>query len=104
MMSRHLESSADAQPELVRRAIGEQEDFEAMFASNPEMTQDVATPEKAAGNVIEAVLAGERYIVTHGDLVGAVDRRSQAMRAAAMIARDRPKKRTAGRVQLLQTA
>jgi NAD(P)-dependent dehydrogenase (short-subunit alcohol dehydrogenase family) len=91
MMSRHLESSAAAQPEQVRRSIGEQEDFEAMFASNPEMTQDVATPEDAAGNVIDAVLAGERYIITHGDLVSAIDHRGEEMRAAAVVARDRPK-------------
>ena len=91
MMSRHLESSADAQPQQVRRAIGEQADFEAMFASNPEMTQDVATPEVAAGNVIDAVLAGERYIVTHGDLVDAIDRRGEELRAAAVVARDRSK-------------
>lgn len=62
-----------------------------MFASNPEMTQDVATPEEAAGNVIDAVLAGERYIVTHGDLVDAVDQRGEELRAAAVVARDRPK-------------
>ena len=62
-----------------------------MFASNPEMSQDVATPDEAAGNVIDAVLAGERYIVTHGNLVSAADGRSEQLRAAAVVARDRLK-------------
>ncbi len=88
MMSRHLESSTQAQPEDLRRAIGEPEDFEAMMASNPDMAQAVATPEQAAANVIEALLRGERYLVTHGDLVGAVQARAQRLHAAAIAARD----------------
>ena len=39
-----------------------------MIASNPEMAAMLATAEDAAAGVIEAVLAGEPYIVTHGDL------------------------------------
>ena len=46
MMSRHLESSTAAQPEALRRAIGEREDFEAMLASNPGMVHAPATPER----------------------------------------------------------
>jgi NAD(P)-dependent dehydrogenase (short-subunit alcohol dehydrogenase family) len=88
MASRHLESSTAAQPEHVRRAIGEQQDFEAMAASNPDMVSAVASPERAADNVIAALLAGERYIVTHGDLVEAVDIRSAELRQAAIAARD----------------
>lgn len=37
MASRHLETSAAAQPETLRREIGSREDFAAMAASNPEM-------------------------------------------------------------------
>jgi len=87
MLSRHLETSAAAQPEHLRRPIGEEDDFTAMAASNPGMMRDLATPEDAARHVIDALLAGERYIVTHGDLVEAVDSRSAALRRAAQRAR-----------------
>lgn len=86
MMSRHLESSTAAQPQDLRRAIGEPEDFEAMMASNPEMVQAPVSPEQAAANVVDALLSGERYIVTHGDLVGAVTRRDEQLLAAARAA------------------
>ena len=88
MMSRHLESSTAAQPDDLRRAIGEPEDFEAMMASNPEMVQAPANPDDAAANVVDALLSGERYIITHGDLVGAVERRQEQLHAAAVKARD----------------
>ena len=38
MTSRHLESSTEAQPEHVRRVIGQPEDFEQLAASNPDIT------------------------------------------------------------------
>jgi NAD(P)-dependent dehydrogenase (short-subunit alcohol dehydrogenase family) len=88
MMSRHLESSTAAQPDDLRRAIGEPEDFEAMMASNPEMVQAPANPDDAAANVVDALLSGERYIITHGDLVGAVERRQEQLHVAAVKARD----------------
>ena len=83
MASRHLETSEAAQPHHVRRPIGEQEDFEAMYASNPGLRASVAVPDEAAGNVIDALLAGDRYIVTHGDLVDAVTSRCAELREAA---------------------
>jgi NAD(P)-dependent dehydrogenase (short-subunit alcohol dehydrogenase family) len=86
MMSRHLESSTAAQPPELARTIGEPEDFEVMMASNPEMVQAPVDPEEAASNVIDALLDGERYIVTHGDLVGAVMRRDEQLLAAARAA------------------
>ncbi|ADP80041.1 SDR family NAD(P)-dependent oxidoreductase [Pseudofrankia inefficax] len=91
MASRHLETSAEAQPDHLRRAIGEQDDFVAMVASNPEMVQNPVSPDEAAGNVIEALLAGERYIVTHGDLVDPVRARGIDLdRAAAAALGQRP--------------
>jgi len=87
MTSRHLESSTEAQPEHVRRVIGQPEDFEEMRASNPAMTTALSTPEEAAQRSVEAILAGEPYVVTHGDLVGAVTTRSDALRRAAEAAR-----------------
>jgi NAD(P)-dependent dehydrogenase (short-subunit alcohol dehydrogenase family) len=83
MISRHLETSADAQPDHVRRAIGEPDDFEAMAASNPGMMQDVASPEDAARSVLEALLDDQHYVVTHGNLVDAVVGRCEELRRAA---------------------
>lgn len=88
MLSRHLETSAAAQPDHLRREIGDPEDFEAMVASNPELARDVATPQDVACSVMDAVLAGERYAVTHGDLVAAVESRCEELRRAAETARE----------------
>ncbi len=88
MLSRHLETSTEAQPQHLQRAIGEAEDFEAMTASNPDMTSDLATPEEAARRTVNALLGAEPYIVTHGDLVASVDARDAALRRAAESARD----------------
>jgi hypothetical protein len=87
MMSRHLETSETAQPEHLRRPIGDESDFTAMIESNPEMAAMVVTPEDAATRVLDALLAGERYVITHGDLVGAVEARSQLLLGAAEVAR-----------------
>ena len=87
MTSRHLESSTEAQPEHVRRVIGQPEDFEQMMASNPDMTTALSTPGEAAQRVVEAILAGQPYVVSHGDLVGAVSTRADALRRAAEAAR-----------------
>jgi NAD(P)-dependent dehydrogenase (short-subunit alcohol dehydrogenase family) len=84
MISRHLETSAAAQPEQVRRDIGTEDDFTAMAASNPGMITALATPEDASRGVLDALLAGERYVITHGDLVGALDGRSEQLRRAAL--------------------
>jgi NAD(P)-dependent dehydrogenase (short-subunit alcohol dehydrogenase family) len=89
MMSRHLETSEAAQPGHLRRPIANDGDFDAMVASNPEMASMLATPEDAADGVIEAILAGERYVITHGDLCGAVAARSAELTRAAAAARDR---------------
>jgi NAD(P)-dependent dehydrogenase (short-subunit alcohol dehydrogenase family) len=87
MISRHIETSEGAQPEHLRRPIATEEDFVAMVASNPGMTESIATAEDAALAVLDAVLAGKRYVVTHGDLVDAVEERSTELRRAAETAR-----------------
>jgi len=87
MMSLHLETSEAAQPAHLRRPVADQEDLTAMMASNPGMTAMVATPEEAASGVLEAILAGERYVITHGDLVGAIESRCSDLRRAAEAAR-----------------
>ena len=65
------------------RAIGEADDFEAMLASNPDMASDPMMPDVAARRIATALLAGEPYIVTHGDVVAAVDARAAALLRAA---------------------
>lgn len=88
MITRHLETSEGAQPDHLRRPIANDGDFDAMIASNPQMASMLATPEDAAHGVVEAVLAGEPYVITHGDLTGAVESRSANLARAAVAARD----------------
>ncbi len=87
MVTRHLETSEAAQPDHVRRPIATDEDFTAMMASNSTMAEGVGTPEDAALHVLDGLLAGEPYIITHGDLVGAVEARCASLRRAAEAAR-----------------
>lgn len=87
MVTRHLETSEGAQPADIRRPIAADEDFAAMMASNAGMAAMVATPEQAADGVVDAVLAGQRYVITHGDLVGALTERHSDLLGAAEAAR-----------------
>jgi NAD(P)-dependent dehydrogenase (short-subunit alcohol dehydrogenase family) len=89
MLTRHLETSEGAQPDHLKRPIANDGDFDAMIASNPEMAAMLASPEDAAEGVVEKVLAGESYVVTHGDLTAAVTTRCEQLSAAAQAARDR---------------
>ena len=89
MMSRHLETSEAAQPDHVRRPIANDGDFDAMIASNPGMASMLATPEDATAGVVEALLADTPYVITHGDLTGAVTARSAGLSRAAETAADR---------------
>jgi NAD(P)-dependent dehydrogenase (short-subunit alcohol dehydrogenase family) len=88
MITRHLETSEAAQPEHLRRPVAGDGDLDAMLASNPEMAAMLATPADAAVGVIEAVLADEPYVITHGDLVEAVAARGAKLARAAQAARD----------------
>jgi len=87
MITRHLETSESAQPEHLRRPVAPDADLMAMAESNPGMTQAVAAPEDIAQKVLHGLLAGDRYIITHGDLVQAVKERSTELRRAAQSAR-----------------
>jgi NAD(P)-dependent dehydrogenase (short-subunit alcohol dehydrogenase family) len=87
MFSRHLETSEAAQPDHLRRPIAGEGDLDAMMASNPAMAAMLATPEDAATGVIEAVLAGEPYVITHGDLTAAITDRCTKLGRAARAAR-----------------
>jgi NAD(P)-dependent dehydrogenase (short-subunit alcohol dehydrogenase family) len=88
MITRHLETSEAAQPGHLRRPIANDGDFDAMIASKPEMASVLATAEDAAAGVIEAVLADEPYVITHGDLTEAVTTRSAKLTRAAEASRD----------------
>ena len=87
MVTRHLETSEAAQPSHLRRPIVGEDDLDVMMASNPGMAAAIATPEDAAAGVIEAVLADEPYVITHGDLRGAVTARADQLARAAEAAR-----------------
>jgi NAD(P)-dependent dehydrogenase (short-subunit alcohol dehydrogenase family) len=87
MITRHLETSEGAQPEHLRRPVASEDDFTAMLSSNPDMTKAVADPADIAPHVLDAIAAGDRYIVTHGDLVDAVDERGVELHRAAESAR-----------------
>lgn len=87
MLSRHLETSEGAQPDHLRRPIAGDGDLDAMVASNPTMASALATPDDAAAGVVEAVLAGRPYVVTHGDLTPAVAARAALLTIAAEAAR-----------------
>jgi NAD(P)-dependent dehydrogenase (short-subunit alcohol dehydrogenase family) len=88
LITRHLETSEAAQPNDLRRAIAHEGDFEAMNASNPEMASMLATADDAAAGVIEAVMADEPCVITHGDLTEAVTTRSVQLTRAAETSRD----------------
>jgi hypothetical protein len=64
-------------------------DLDAMIASNPAMAAALAAPEDAAPAVINAVLADVPYVITHGDLVGAIAARAAHLTRAAEAARAR---------------
>ena len=83
MITRHLETSSAAQPSSVARSIGEVDDFQAMLTSNPALAEAVADPNELAARTVAAIAAGTPYLVTHGDLVGPVERRSAALLSAA---------------------
>jgi NAD(P)-dependent dehydrogenase (short-subunit alcohol dehydrogenase family) len=88
MFTRHLETSEAAQPGHLRRPIANEGDHEAMMASNPAMASMLASAEDAAAGVIESLLAGEPYVITHGDLTTAVAARAANLTRAAQVARD----------------
>ena len=89
MTTGHLESSAAAQPTAIRRPVVSTDDLTAMMTSNPRMAEGLVTADEAARSVVDSILGGARYVVTHGDLVDAVDARAAWMRTAAVAARYR---------------
>lgn len=89
MTTRHLESSLLARPHTVRGDIAPAENVEAMLASNAGFAADVATPEEAARGVVDDVLSGAPYIVTHGRLAQGLAQRQRGLMRAAERAQER---------------
>ncbi len=87
MATRHLESSADAQPEGWEREVASRADLDAMFASNPNMAAGMCEPEAVARDTVDRILAGDRYIVTHGDVVEELEAQRTELAQAAIRAR-----------------
>lgn len=83
MITRHLETSAGAQPAHMQRPIADAEDFTVMLNSNPALAEEVVPPDDVAARVIDGVVAGDPYVITHGNLVSAIDARSKLLREAA---------------------
>jgi NAD(P)-dependent dehydrogenase (short-subunit alcohol dehydrogenase family) len=83
MTTTHLESSAAAQPEHLRRPVVSDDDLVALMASTPTMAAALVSAEEAASGVLDAVLAGAPYVITHGDLRAAIDQRASRLRSAA---------------------
>ena len=88
MITRHLESSLAARPGTITEAIADAADTEALVASSPFISQ-VLSAEDAARHIVDDVLAGERYIVTHGDLAEPVAEQQELIRRAVARARER---------------
>jgi NAD(P)-dependent dehydrogenase (short-subunit alcohol dehydrogenase family) len=88
MLTRHLETSEAAQPGHLRRPVANEGDVDAMIASNPSLAATLATADDAAAGVIERIVQGEDYVITHGDVTAAVAGRAAKLTRAAAVARD----------------
>jgi NAD(P)-dependent dehydrogenase (short-subunit alcohol dehydrogenase family) len=89
MATRHLESSAAARPPELGSSVTAADDIEVMLASSSFSDVDFATAEDASMHVVDDVLAGELYIITHGALRDPFEQRNQAIRRALDLVEDR---------------
>ncbi len=89
MLTRHLESSAEARPATLGPGNVSDEDLEAMMASRPMSDADLTTAEEAARHAVAGVVAGAPYIVTHGELDAVVAEHHAAIQAALAASRRR---------------
>jgi NAD(P)-dependent dehydrogenase (short-subunit alcohol dehydrogenase family) len=82
MVTRHLESSAQARPPELGSTEVHGEDLTAMLAHRPMADGDVVTPEHAIRNLLADLQADEPYVVTHGSHRSVYRQRRDAMDAA----------------------
>jgi NAD(P)-dependent dehydrogenase (short-subunit alcohol dehydrogenase family) len=88
MFTRHLETSLQARPDRVKGEIAPETAIQKLIESSPYIS-DGATAEVAASAVLDEILDDHPYIVTHGNLVEAVERHHVLLQDAASRARDR---------------
>jgi meso-butanediol dehydrogenase / (S,S)-butanediol dehydrogenase / diacetyl reductase len=82
MMTRHLESSVQARPAELGESLLDMADVDAMIAHQPMDDGDLATPEHAIRNLLDDLVAGEPYVITHGSFRPLYDQRRDAIDAA----------------------
>jgi NAD(P)-dependent dehydrogenase (short-subunit alcohol dehydrogenase family) len=86
MITRHLESSAQARPAELGKSELRREDIDVMMASRKMDTANhVATAEHATRHLLADLAANERYIITHGQYRDSLE----ANHAAILRAHDR---------------
>ena len=82
MITRHLESSAQARPAALASTGAQDDDLTAMLAHRPVGERDIVMPEHAIRNLLADLDANEPYSVTHGTVRDAYNERHEAMSAA----------------------
>jgi short-subunit dehydrogenase len=82
MITRHLESSARARPEVFDATGAAADDLETMLAHQPMGEGDVVAPEDAIRNLLADLRADVPYSVTHGSFRPVYEARRDAMDAA----------------------
>jgi len=80
MITRHLESSVAARPEVFGASVTMPDDIEAMLSSQaPSVDLGISTPEGAARHLLPQLLANEPYVITHGSYRAEYERRRAEM-------------------------
>jgi NAD(P)-dependent dehydrogenase (short-subunit alcohol dehydrogenase family) len=82
MITRHLDSSAQARPADLPESGAADDDLTAMLAHQPMGDGDVVLPEHAVRNLLTDLVANVPYSVTHGSFRPVYERRRAAMDAA----------------------
>jgi NAD(P)-dependent dehydrogenase (short-subunit alcohol dehydrogenase family) len=82
MITRHLESSAQARPSDLTETGAAEDDLTAMLSHQPMGDGDVVMPEHAVRNLLADLMENAPYSVTHGSFRPVYERRRAAMDAA----------------------
>jgi NAD(P)-dependent dehydrogenase (short-subunit alcohol dehydrogenase family) len=82
MITRHLETSAEARPADLPDSGAEDDDLTAMLEHRPVGADDVVDPNHAVRNLLADLDADQPYSVTHGDHRPVYEQRRAAMDAA----------------------
>ena len=82
MITRHLESSAEARPADLEPSREDPGDLTAMLEHRPMADGDVVTPDHAIRNLLADLEADEPYSLTHGSHRPVYEQRRAAMDAA----------------------